>query len=401
MRRTPARDDPDDELKKPLKFSIGSDDDEPRPVPPRESIDGRRFDHDSHRPPTLNHLKIIRWLVRMFPRFVLTLVVVALVVALLPGGWRVALCAANVLPPPPMHIGENITIIGHRGCEFPYPENTAKALRHGAELVGFVELDIALTSDGDVIAMHDTTLDRTTNGSGITCHRTTEYVRNLYVKMPKYDASGRIKQARFCTDMTPAGRTIPCTYRVPTLNDVFNYLPQHTRYMIDAKECHLSGANSTEPECSNCTRLLEGTKKAMADNFIKPEQVTFTSTIPQVLKFFKDNMPAGSGYALGMDQKYSHYKKKSLMQKIYDGPFGSASLYIGLAALRPDFVWAMRDSKIQGTMKRRSVFAWTVRRDIDYRLARCAGVTNVIAAEPERVLRRNSWDVGSWLAEET
>jgi len=58
-------------------------------------------------------------------------------------------------------------IVGHRGAPVDEPENTlrafARALAVGAAAV---ELDVQLTRDGRLAVIHDSTLDRTTNGKG-------------------------------------------------------------------------------------------------------------------------------------------------------------------------------------------------------------------------------------------
>lgn len=58
-------------------------------------------------------------------------------------------------------------IIAHRGASVAEPENTlrafAAAIRQGA---GMIELDLQVTRDGQVIVLHDETLDRTTNMTG-------------------------------------------------------------------------------------------------------------------------------------------------------------------------------------------------------------------------------------------
>jgi glycerophosphoryl diester phosphodiesterase len=58
-------------------------------------------------------------------------------------------------------------ILAHRGDLAHAPENTlpsfSQAIQKGAD---GVELDAKLTSDGQVIVIHDTTVDRTTNGTG-------------------------------------------------------------------------------------------------------------------------------------------------------------------------------------------------------------------------------------------
>lgn len=58
-------------------------------------------------------------------------------------------------------------VIAHRGDSAHRPENTlaafTSALEVGAEIV---ELDVHLTRDGHVVVIHDSTVDRTTSGTG-------------------------------------------------------------------------------------------------------------------------------------------------------------------------------------------------------------------------------------------
>jgi len=57
--------------------------------------------------------------------------------------------------------------IGHRGAAGHAPENTLAAVRQGIELgVDFVEIDVRRTTDGVLVALHDATVNRTTNGRG-------------------------------------------------------------------------------------------------------------------------------------------------------------------------------------------------------------------------------------------
>jgi glycerophosphoryl diester phosphodiesterase len=71
----------------------------------------------------------------------------------------------------------NVAFVAHRGGIVPgYPENTLaafrQAIKHGAEVI---EIDLRGTQDGEVVIMHDATLDRTTNGKGkVTDHTLAE-----------------------------------------------------------------------------------------------------------------------------------------------------------------------------------------------------------------------------------
>jgi glycerophosphoryl diester phosphodiesterase len=58
-------------------------------------------------------------------------------------------------------------IIAHRGASAYAPENTMSAFKLAVEQqADGVELDAQLTGDGQIVVMHDDTVDRTTNGSG-------------------------------------------------------------------------------------------------------------------------------------------------------------------------------------------------------------------------------------------
>jgi glycerophosphoryl diester phosphodiesterase len=76
-------------------------------------------------------------------------------------------------------------VIAHRGNSAHRPENTlasfASALEIGAT---WLELDVQLTKDGQVIVLHDATLDRTTSGSGPAAALTLQQVRALSAGYP-------------------------------------------------------------------------------------------------------------------------------------------------------------------------------------------------------------------------
>lgn len=55
----------------------------------------------------------------------------------------------------------------HRGASAIAPENTIAAFRAAAEAgAKWVELDVALSADGQLVVIHDDTVDRTSSGSG-------------------------------------------------------------------------------------------------------------------------------------------------------------------------------------------------------------------------------------------
>ena len=58
-------------------------------------------------------------------------------------------------------------LIGHRGAKDEAPENTIAGFVHARQLgLTAVELDVHLSSDDELVVIHDSTVDRTTTSSG-------------------------------------------------------------------------------------------------------------------------------------------------------------------------------------------------------------------------------------------
>ncbi|MBQ3490353.1 MAG: hypothetical protein IJA86_07170 [Clostridia bacterium] len=75
---------------------------------------------------------------------------------------------------------KNIFVAAHRGWRSRYPENTMEAFRAAVELgVDQIETDVRITKDGELVLIHDDTVDRTTNGNGKVCEMTLEEIRAL------------------------------------------------------------------------------------------------------------------------------------------------------------------------------------------------------------------------------
>lgn len=71
-------------------------------------------------------------------------------------------------------------VIAHRGASGHAPENTMAAFRRAVELgAEFIETDLHLTRDSQLVAIHDDTLDRTTNASGLVTSYTLAELRRL------------------------------------------------------------------------------------------------------------------------------------------------------------------------------------------------------------------------------
>ena len=90
----------------------------------------------------------------------------------------------------------NVLVAGHRGYAACYPENTLLSFRKALELgVDMIEMDLNVTADGQLVVIHDATLDRTTTGKGP--------VRDYTLKEIKGFDAGIFKGEEFAGERVP------------------------------------------------------------------------------------------------------------------------------------------------------------------------------------------------------
>ncbi|NLK39964.1 MAG: glycerophosphodiester phosphodiesterase [Clostridiales bacterium] len=90
----------------------------------------------------------------------------------------------------------NVLVAGHRGYKALYPENTMISFKKAIEIgVDMIEMDLNVTADRQLVIIHDTTLDRTTNGNG--------KVRDFTLKEIKSLDAGIFKGEEFAGERVP------------------------------------------------------------------------------------------------------------------------------------------------------------------------------------------------------
>ena len=103
-------------------------------------------------------------------------------------------------------------LAAHRGGALLWPENSLLAFRNAVALgADFIEFDVHLSKDGEVVVIHDPTLDRTTSGPGPVKDRTVAELKAVRLK----DRAGAL------TEET-----------VPTLDEVAAVAAQGKRRML-------------------------------------------------------------------------------------------------------------------------------------------------------------------------
>lgn len=77
-------------------------------------------------------------------------------------------------------IRKRIFVIAHRGAHEAAPENSLASIRTAIELgCDYVELDVRKTRDGKLVLMHDSDVDRTTDGKGKVDQLTFDEIRSF------------------------------------------------------------------------------------------------------------------------------------------------------------------------------------------------------------------------------
>lgn len=79
-----------------------------------------------------------------------------------------------------LYVNSNIKAVNHRGYCTEAPENTLSAYKLSKKKgFTYVECDVSFTSDGVAVLLHDSTVDRTSNGTGNIGNLTLEEVKTL------------------------------------------------------------------------------------------------------------------------------------------------------------------------------------------------------------------------------
>lgn len=112
----------------------------------------------------------------------------------------------------PIEGGQGRTLIAaHRGGALLWPENSLLAFRNAIALgVYFLELDVHLTKDGEVVVIHDPTLERTTTGTGAVSDLTLAELRVFRLK----DRDGKVTDEAIPTLDEVVGVAAPTPLRL-------------------------------------------------------------------------------------------------------------------------------------------------------------------------------------------
>ncbi len=171
------------------------------------------------------------------------------------------------LPPHPFFAAsDDVLVIAHQGGEGLRPSNTLAAFANAVDLgVDVLETDVHATADGELVLMHDDTVDRTTNGSGSLRQMTLAQVRALDAGYYWTEDDGQSYPYR--------GQGLT----VPTLRELLMAFPD-MRFNVEIKQQEPPMA---EPLC-NLIRELDMGEQMLVASFNEAAIVAFREACPEV-----------------------------------------------------------------------------------------------------------------------
>ena len=133
---------------------------------------------------------------------------------------------------------KNIYVAAHRGVSETYPENTMEAFRAAVDVgVDQIETDVRITKDGELVLIHDATVDRTTNGVGKVCDLTLAELKSLDAGIKKGE---QFKGAK-----------------IPTLRELLELVKDHPTMTLDIELKEYPSEDREEIAYATCDRILE------------------------------------------------------------------------------------------------------------------------------------------------
>ena len=185
-------------------------------------------------------------------------------------------------------------IIGHRGAAGYEPENTIRSFKKAIELgAEMIEFDVQLCKSGDVVVIHDFTLERTTNGNG-------NVANTSLSKIKKLDA-GKGQE-------------------IPTLTEVLNTINKNSKVNIELK-----GNNIAHPTAKIIESFIENenwqTYDFLVSSFNHSELSAFQKLMPEIrIGVLYEEIPANFNEtasalnAFSINAEFNYLNKKIVAQ---------------------------------------------------------------------------------------
>lgn len=229
-------------------------------------------------------------------------------------------------------------IFAHRGASAHAPENTLAAFELAVKLgAPAIEFDVKLTSDRQVVILHDQTLNRTTSGSGAVTKQPLAALREL-------DA-GSWKSAEYRGE------------KIPTLDEVFEAVGK--KLLINV-------------ELTNYATPFDGLVHEVAKLVKKhrlQERVIFSSFFPTNLVIARQLLPSVPRGQLMLEGNSGWWQR-------------AAASLMALDAEHPFSEDVTANSVKRAHSKGRRIHVWTVNDPTEMRRLRSLGVDGIFTDDP-------------------
>ena len=246
-------------------------------------------------------------------------------------------------------------VMAHRGGAGLWPENTMHSFERAVDLgVDVLETEIHSTADNILVLMHDSTVDRTTNGSGPISAFTLEELKTLDAGY-NWSADG--------------GQTFPFRgsgITVPTLEEAFTNLPT-VRINIDIKQ--------EKPS-------LLGSLCKTIRTFDMVDRVMVASFSSKVLKAFRRVCPEVATSAGTGEVALFYTMNLVFLGGVYRSAFQAFQIpehRSGLRVLTKRFVKTARGLNL-------AVHVWTINEIKDMQRLLDLGVDGIVTDYPDRLI---------------
>lgn len=180
----------------------------------------------------------------------------------------------------------HVNVVAHRGFSGIAPENTLSAFQKAIEIgADMIEFDVTLSKDGEIIVIHDKTVNRTTNGKGKVSDLTLEELKKL-----------------------DAGSWFNKNFKgesVPTLEEVLKLTKDKILLNIEIKKYSVKRFNKKGGIEEKIVQLLE--KYEMCDQVLIS---SFNKLAIERIKYFNKNIQTAFLYRLGINKRILKLGKK-------------------------------------------------------------------------------------------
>jgi glycerophosphoryl diester phosphodiesterase len=233
-------------------------------------------------------------------------------------------------------------LIAHRGASGHAPENTLAAFRKAVALgVHFIETDLQLTRDTRLVAIHDDTVNRTTNGQAAVHDLSLEDLRKL-------DA-GSWFGSEFAGE------------RIPTLEEILDFAKRHD--VVFYLELKPGGSWGGE-------HALVGALRNSGE-IARTVVISFDAAILEAVRKIEPTLMTGLLYEGQLSDPLDKAVEIGARQ----------------VAVRGDLVtpWLLAQAKRRDLQ----VIAWTVNQGAHMRLLMAAGIDGIMSDYPDRLVAAN------------